>query len=274
MTEKLYKNKEWLKYQIEVLGKSQKQIGEECGVNRNTIHYWYAKEIQKYAKECALKNKEKQRKKSKKNYNDNKEKIRILHKIYRSENKEKIKLYHKKHNQEKKIKVLNILGGCVCAVCGDTELSHLTIDHIDETGYIDIKNGLKHLYDLISKRKYPRKKISNLRVLCYNCNCSRTRKYLNLLIEDQSSPQKYQTKLWKEAFSFFGPCKTCGDSDLIHLTISHIHNDGAEKRRNGEGKGVDLLVKFRKLGWAESLKQDYCLECWNCNCSQRFKKRG
>lgn len=81
--------------------------------------------------------------------------------------------------------------------------------------------------------------------------------------------QNYNIKIWEEAFLFFGPCRFCGQKDLQFLSISHIRNDGAEKRRNGETTGVGLLKKFRKMGWPESLKEDYCLECFNCNCSKR-----
>jgi hypothetical protein len=99
------------------------------------------------------------------------------------------------------------------------------------------------------------------------------KEYLNLPLMEQSKDQKFRTKLHKEAFSFFGPCKTCGNNNLIYLTISHIHNDGAERRRNGEERGgAKLLQKFRNLGWPESLKEDFCLECFNCNCSRKFKQ--
>jgi hypothetical protein len=91
---------------------------------------------------------------------------------------------------------------------------------------------------------------------------------LNLPLEKQDKDQKFRIKLQKEAFNFFGPCKTCGDTNLTHLTISHIHDNGAEKRKNREGGGTKLLQKFRNLGWPESLKEDYCLECFSCNCSK------
>jgi hypothetical protein len=217
------------------------------------------------------------------------------HKKYREDNKEVIKkknkeyyLKHKEHKKEynkinevrisksqrgraqgQKRKALDILGGCKCILCGDTKLEHLTIDHIDNTGHIDKKIGLSasNLYLAIAQGRYPQDRISNLRVLCFNHNCGRRRGYLDLPLKDQTVRQRWQTKLWKEAFNFFGPCH-CGISDLKFLTVSHIHNDGAERRRNGEPTSASLLSKFRVAGWPESLKEEFRLECFNHNCKK------
>jgi hypothetical protein len=172
-----------------------------------------------------------------------------------------------KYGREVKINVLNMLGGCKCIICENSNLDQLTVDHLDNTGNLDRKYR-KNIYSSLGNSRYPLDKISNLRVLCFNHNAGRTRSYLDLSYEEQTYSQHQQTKLWKEAFLFFGPCKTCGESDLKFLTISHIHNDGAERRRNGEKKDTHLITQFRKLGWLSSLKQDYCLECWNCNCGR------
>lgn len=170
-----------------------------------------------------------------------------------------------------KVQAFNILGGCKCSICGDEELSHLTIDHIDETGYIDRKSGFfgVKLLNAIILKEYPKEKLSNLRILCWNCNCERIRQYLDIPYENQNYGQRRRTKIRKEAYEFFGPCKSCGDSNLKHLTLSHINNNGAEEKRKGYS-GNHLLQQFKKLGWPQSLKQDYCLECWNCNCSREF----
>jgi hypothetical protein len=223
---------------------------------------------------------------------------KLSDKIYRENNKEKIKKYQKEYRENNKIKIkedkrryqesesykkyqkgfrkklkteaLTLLGGCKCVICGETNLDYLTIDHIDGTGHLDNKNGFfgNILYGALINGSYPKERISNLRVLCFNHNCSLQRNYLDLPYEKQTNGQRYQTKLWKEAFAFFGPCKTCGESNLKFLTISHIHDDGAERRRNGERTGRPLLTQFRKSKWPESIKQDYCFECYNCNCSK------
>ena len=201
---------------------------------------------------------------------ENKEELKELAKIRYIKNKEKINKNNKDLLIKIKIQAFDILGGCKCVICGDEELSHLTIDHIDKTGYLDKKIGFysQRLYYAIALRRYPEEKLNNLRILCWNHNLGRNKEYLNC--ENQTNNQRYQTKLWQEAYEFFGPCKSCGNSDLIHLTISHIHNDGAEKRRNGERTATHLLSKFHKQDWPESLKEDYCLECFSCNCSKNF----
>jgi len=165
-----------------------------------------------------------------------------------------------------------MLGGCKCFSCGDEILEHLTIDHIDNTGCVDRKIGLSGngLYLAIVKGRYHQDKISNLRVSCWNHNLGRRREYLDLPMEGQVVKQKHKIKLWKEAFEFFGSCH-CGISDLKFLSISHINNDGADRRRNGEPTGPALLSRFHQAGWPESLKDEFCLECFNCNCSDRFK---
>jgi hypothetical protein len=173
------------------------------------------------------------------------------------------------------IQAFRVLGGCKCAICGDTDLSHLTIDHIDSNGAEDRRNTklyTNHLYKAIVDNKLSTEQIQNLRVLCWNHNSSRTRGYLDLPPEQQSKSQKRRSQLWKEALDFFGPCKTCKTDELKFLTVSHIHNNGAELRKQGQPCGADLLSRFRVSGWPESLKEDYCLECWNCN-SSRIKVR-
>jgi len=214
-------------------------------------------------------NKERQNAYNKVYYGDNREKLIKSQQEYVKKNIKKINKRTKAYNENIKIQAFNILGGCECAECGDINLDHLTIDHIDSSGFIDKKKGLysKNLRRAIVNGKLPPEKISNLRVLCFNHNCSRTRGYLDLTWEEQKPFQRYLAKLWKEALNFFGPC-SCGISELKFLTVSHIHNDGAERRKNGEGASKDILVSFRKQGWPESLKENYRLECYNCNCSR------
>lgn len=234
----------------------------------------------KYHKENIVSIKERQ-----KSYNvNNKEKQRTLKKIYYKNNRERLlaekKKYGESHKNEKrkydkeyllnlKMKAFEILGGCQCVICGDKDVKHMTIDHIDEKGHIDRKNGFtaNKIHSAIANGKLTKEHLNNLRVLCYNHNCSRTRKYLELSYEEQSYPQRFATKLWKEAFNFFGPCP-CKETELKFLTVSHINNDGAEKRRNGEGSSKKILINFHKQGWPESLKENYRLECYNCNCGR------
>lgn len=316
---KLYKNKEWLDEQINVLGKTQAQVAKECGVGHTTISYWinnnYREYVKDYQKEYNRKNKEVISKtrsiyyennrvtileKCHMYYEENKENVKINTREYAEKNKDAIriksKLYRNKHakdikqnkisyynknrneinkkcreyNLKIKIGAFNVLGGCECEICGDKNIKHLTIDHINENGNLERKKGLSgsKLNNAIIKGELSEEQLSNLRVLCFNHNCSRSRGYLDPSMENLINKRKrYSKKLWAEAFNFFGPCP-CGVSELKFLTISHVHNDGAERRKNGEKDSSNLLAEFRKLGWPESLKEDYCLECFNCNCSR------
>jgi serine/threonine protein phosphatase PrpC len=217
-------------------------------------------------------NRERQNAYNKMYYEENREDLIKYGQEYVSKNKEKTDEYQRWYAKDLKIRTLNAIGGCRCVICGDEDLTHLTIDHIDSTGHIDKKNGLssKRLRQAIVKGRLPKDRLNNLRCLCFNHNCSTQRGYLDLEWKDQTASQRHQAKLWREAFAFFGPCH-CGESNLKFLTISHIHNDGAERRKKGEGSARDLLVSFRKQGWPESLKEDYCIECFNHNCSRGDK---
>jgi hypothetical protein len=225
-------------------------------------------------------------------------KQRAYHKAYREKNKEEIKSHKKEYYQKIKkdeafqlkqkeynnnhrderikylnlyaenIKILafNILGGCECAICGDRNLNHLAIDHINSTGAYDRKVGLagKRMYRAIAKGELTKDQLKNLRVLCRNHNIARNRKYLDVSYEEQNPRERCQTKLWKDALKFFGPC-SCGESELKFLTIGHLHDDGAERRRNGESYGIGLIRSFRAAKWPNSIKDDFALQCANCN---------
>jgi len=211
-------------------------------------------------------NKQKRQERSKNNYIKNRDKFIEYTKEYQK--RPEVKNRNKIKRDEIRIKALNILGDARCEICGDKNVLHLTIDHVDEKGNLDRKNGFTglKLHSSIVNGAYPKDRISNLRVLCYNHNCGRMREYYDFSEEKLTYYQHRQINLYKDAVKFFGPCG-CGISDLKFLTISHIHNDGAERRKNGEKTASNLLARFRKQKYPQSLKEDFCFECWNCNCS-------
>jgi hypothetical protein len=189
----------------------------------------------------------------------------------RSRELEKSKEYYKnnrKIKEENRVIAFNILGGCKCTMCEESRINRLTIDHIDEMGFLDRERDLKgwRMTNAIAAGNLTQNELKNLRVLCWNHNLGRNRKYVDLSHEERTSDQKYKVKIYEEAFNFFGPC-SCGQSNIKFLSISHIHNNGAERRREGEKTAAALLSKFRIQGWPQSLKEDFRLECFNCNCS-------
>ena len=168
-----------------------------------------------------------------------------------------------------RLKTIKLLGG-ICEMCGESNLRYLTFDHVNNDGYLE---GKRRSPD-VDIRKALRSGVSleeikhTYQVLCYNCNCGvKRRAYMETPINED---QRYQLKFWLVGYHFFGPCKTCGDTDLRHLTVSHIRDDGFKIRQNKENGSWRLFLAFNKSGWPESLKDDYCLECFNCNCSRAF----
>jgi len=69
-----------------------------------------------------------------------------------------------------KIETFNAYGGCVCACCAEAEIGFLTIDHINNDGYLEEASG-NGLYLKLRRLGFP----GGLQVLCYNCNCGRAR---------------------------------------------------------------------------------------------------
>jgi hypothetical protein len=205
-------------------------------------------------------------------YNKNKDLILKKQANWYKINKEMVISRVSTRNKKYRSDTLAILGNSKCQICNVTDTEKLTIDHINGGGRRIRKSGftVNKLYKEISQGNLSEEKIKNLRVLCWNHNCGQSRLYLDLPPDKQSPTQKYQTKLWKKALAFFGPCH-CGESDLKFLTISHINNNGAELRKEGEQHGWLLLSKFNKSKWPESLKEDYRIECFNHNCSRGNK---
>jgi hypothetical protein len=75
--------------------------------------------------------------------------------------------------QELRLNTMNIYGGCKCALCSETELVVLSIDHIEgggvkhrkEIGNGDANIGASKFYRWLRDNNYP----PGYRVLCMNC---------------------------------------------------------------------------------------------------------
>lgn len=62
-------------------------------------------------------------------------------------------------------------------------------------------------------------------------------------------------------FSHYGPCKNCNISDIDLLTIDHINNDGAIKRKRKEhSRGYHFYEWIKKNNFPNYLQS----LCWNC----------
>lgn len=59
--------------------------------------------------------------------------------------------------------------GLKCACCNENELAFLTIDHVNNDGYLTPLKTSLALYRLVIKEGWPKQ----YRVLCFNCNTGR-----------------------------------------------------------------------------------------------------
>jgi hypothetical protein len=86
----------------------------------------------------------------------------------------RVKVLRQRSSRAFKMEVMRHYGGCVCACCGETELSFLTLDHINGNGKADRKSlGVLSgamFYRAIRRLGYP----AGLQVLCANCHLSKT----------------------------------------------------------------------------------------------------
>lgn len=183
---------------------------------------------------------------------------------YRKQNSDRLKRYQNERNQELKFLVLSHYGGC-CAVCGITDSTFLTIDHIDG-------GGSKHRNEIGKGKSYAWLRNSGFppgfQVLCWNHN------FLKHLISIKSKRKrsntnlnniKSQDKIKRLIMDHYGgKCDCCGITDIGLLTIDHINNDGnIHRKESGCGNKIyRWLIKNKfPLG--------FHVLCWNCNCGRR-----
>jgi hypothetical protein len=68
--------------------------------------------------------------------------------------------------QKRKDEVYNAYGGYICRCCGETDPIFLTIDHVNNDGYVHRKQFKTDIYSWLRTNGYP----SGFQVLCWNCN--------------------------------------------------------------------------------------------------------
>lgn len=112
---------------------------------------------------------EKKRATSRKNYYDNREYYIKYHSEYAKAHRLQKNRNNIKYNRKVKLEVLTHYGGKPprCACCGETALAFLTIDHINgRGGELHRQKRGGYLYTYLRKIGYP----LGFRVLCMNCN--------------------------------------------------------------------------------------------------------
>jgi hypothetical protein len=89
-------------------------------------------------------------------------------------------------------------------------------------------------------------------LLC--CDCSLTERQRAVRVKYKAM-QKYG-----------GKCSCCGEEQIAFLTIDHINNDGAERRKEvGFRAGGGFYKKLLNLPLDPTLQ----VMCYNCNCGRR-----
>ena len=131
----------------------------------------------------------------------------------------------------------------------------------------------------------PSLKVKNC-VICRNCNNEKGREWRKLNREKSNknsmdryfkNPKKSQSITNKSRVKvrldmikeYGGKCCHCGISDVDVLDIDHIHNNGAEQRRDGL-YGYNLYRLLKKNNWP---KDNFQLLCKNCNWKKELNRR-
>ena len=177
--------------------------------------------------------------------------------------------------QEVKADVMNAYGG-KCQCCGETDMVFLTIDHVFRYTGEGPRSG-NPLYLWLKSHKYP----DGYRVLCQSCNfalgkfgyCphgSLRQPFKERSVQERTiklrEPQRLRNlKLKLAAFNAYGGvhCCCCGESHHECLTLDHIHNDGAQHRKELDGVPIYKWLKDKRY------PAGFQVLCLNCNCAKR-----
>jgi hypothetical protein len=84
--------------------------------------------------------------------------------------------------------------------------------------------------------------------------------------------KQYRSSFKDKVFDLLGhECACCGESEEIFLTLDHVHNDGADHRRElGSQHGGSSTDKvWRWLVKNPDQVDRFQILCYNCNCGRR-----
>ena len=179
-------------------------------------------------------------------------------KSYYLRNKDKINKRNNFNHGVLKELVISHYDGC-CAVCGESRLPFLTMDHINNDGGGSGSSG-SIFYRWLKRNNFP----PGFQVLCWNHNFLKQLK-LNKLAHTVGGgySRKSCRKFKQEVMSYYGGrCQCCGESNVDLLTIDHVNNDGAKHRRTvGFPSGDRFYTWIRNNNFPQGLQ----VLCCNCN---------
>jgi len=208
-------------------------------------------------------------------------KYEIIKKVneYIDKNRHKHNLWHTVSKNRLKAEVMtNYSGGNLkCKNCPEVDLGILTIDHIEGNGADhrrelfgdNRKGGGYKFWQWLKRNNYP----EGFQVLCFNCQFRK--RAVELKPENPTHLQevraKYARSIKIECLQNYGGLKcSCGEEDIVTLTLDHVNDDGSEHRRQTNTKGNNFYHMLRKCGFP----QDPPLQvlCLNCQIKKRNKK--
>lgn len=96
--------------------------------------------------------------------------------------------------------------------------------------------------------------------------CTHAHRQLNAAAVRERDAAWGRRQVLEMVAAYGGSCCCCGLQNPGFLTIDHTDGNGAEKRRNGDSRGVKFYSALKKRGYP---KEGYRLMCFNCNCSRK-----
>jgi len=97
-------------------------------------------------------------------------------------------------------------------------------------------------------------------------------------VRQATTQQRCHRRLMEECFMRFGEeCLCCGESEPVFLTLDHVQNDGAAKKRELSAKSssrhahrhvstYSIVLDLKRRGWP---LEEIQVLCMNCNLAKR-----
>jgi hypothetical protein len=196
--------------------------------------------------------------------------------VYRKVNADRIKQRDAIYRKKARAEAFEAYGGMICTHCGETNLNCLTLDHIEQDGAEQRRNGQSTggvLYVNLRKRGFP----PGFRVLCFNCNWKTWLKHnrKNLSNGEEACRAREQiVEYKKKAFGVYGGivCALCGEIDIDILSLDHT-NGGGNKHRAILQK-EEYRGNFYRWVHRNNYPSGFRVLCRNCNCSKEIESVG
>lgn len=205
------------------------------------------------------------------------ESSKVTRASYRKRNSDKIHAYDRLWRRNLRIEAINKYGGCKCAMCPETRIGALTINHIDGGGRqhrSSIGSGGTQFFRWLKNNNYP----EGYNVLCSNCNYL---EWLNnrAIVYSSNASARHKKKRSGEIKSKLmlllgGKCAVCCNDDIRVLTIHHVNGDGSSHRKSLDTKKTGhsmgshkMYVAILKSGTTEGLE----CRCFSCNDEEEWR---